>query len=234
MTSPGPGPAAAVDTPTDTWSDDLLLIAMSEATRGPAQKSAADVALRIFHDRWEAKVDRQVELMCRFPPANAVGIDMVIGEVWRRVYRSAGTFCDQGLTGERLESLTFGWLKRIAINALLTLQAQHDSLKLCAIPDEGIAAPQPIPIQLVGGDPRLAAVADCLRDLTSRESDVLRTSAHFLDNQGDVKAMDPIRQQELCTRYGTKAATIRQIRRRAMAKLKACVEPKLQAIDQGD
>ncbi len=233
-TSGNPAAKAKVETSSEDWDDVLLLTAISDSKAGVAQKQVADDAFRIFHRRWEVRVDRLVELMCRFPPASMIGIDTVTAELWFRVFSGAATFTDGGLSGESLTRRTFKWLKQIAKNALCTELDGLKQRKLCEIPDEIIEAPKPVPEHLVGGNRRLAAVADCLAGLSMRESEVLYVTAKFLNPDCDTDSMPDDIRDNLCKQYGTKPATLRKIRERAIKKLKACAEPKLRAIERGE
>lgn len=232
MTTPPGDAVGKVEAPVESWTDDLLLLAISESPLSPAHRTAADAAFTIFFTRWEIEMDRHVELICKFPPANAVGIDNVLSELWQRVYKYASSYRDDGAEGAARDRLTLGWLKRIATNVLLTLQAEHDRRKLCDIPDDEHEPAVPIPANLVGDDPRQLAVAECLRRLTEREVDVLRTSADYLGAESQADGLPAHLRDELCTRYGITNLDLRQIRSRAQKKLKACVEPKLRALDE--
>ena len=232
-------PSLAPEQPTSAWSDDLLLLAMSEHA---SQRGSAEAALTFFIDRWGRPMERLVEGWCAFPPARLVGADTVLLELWRKVFFRAETFADEGLTGAALQRRVAAWLTQIARNVLRSEIAEFQERKLCEIADEAVEAiaerdPNHV---LDGGDdeprtpPRLAAVIGCLQMLPEREMDVLRTTAEYLNADQETEAMPKHLCEALCQRYRIPQPTLRQVRKRALDRLKKCVAPKLAAIDQGE
>lgn len=224
MPHSSPTPAADPDIPSVAWSDSDLLaaIAMHADDQG-----LANAAFAVFLDRWQDLLLGHVHLLCRYPPANRIGDRVVESETWFRVFRKAGTFQAQDLAGDALTARTAGWLKTIATHALRDQLRRTGHPHLCALSDDIVAAPRAIPAALTGQDARQAIVAGCLQRLSEREADVLRTSAGFITTDGSVAGMPSEVREKLLRRYETTEANLRQIRRRAYGKLKACVEPQL-------
>ncbi|GDY13118.1 hypothetical protein LBMAG53_19960 [Planctomycetota bacterium] len=220
--------------PNDAWEDDLLLCAIADAPLGPAERQIAEAAFRVFMDRWGKPMERMVTLWCRYPPASYVGIDPILSDLWMKVLNGAKGFSSDCLSGDLLQRRTAAWLRTIARNACHDLTKAYTSRKLCEIPDEGLEAPPSIDPELVGGNPRLAILADCLRRLTEREQDVLRASADFIDAKNHADALPSHVREHLCKRYGTTRTYLRQIRKRAMEKLEICAGPKIAALKEAN
>jgi len=234
---------SAAETPTQDWGDDLLLVAIAEGSGEAAVKHrrSAEAAFRVFMDRWGRPMETAAKQLCAFPPALYIGADAVLSELWQKVYFRAETFKDGELVGEQLQRRVAGWLKTIARNVLRDLLDEYDKRKLCEIPDEelpAIAERDPADLFDEGAsqpaieNKRLAAVAGCLQKLTEREIDVLRTTAEYFNADCETDSMPKHLRDALCARYQIPPATLRQVRKRALDKLKKCAGPKVAMLEQ--
>jgi hypothetical protein len=235
--------APSASLPSTAWDDGLLLTAIGLGANesGTGNRRIAEMALRVFMDRWGSLVETLVNRWCSMPPAIYVGVDAVLSMLWQRVFFRAGQFDSGSLEGDALRASVCAWLKAIALNALLNACRKFENCPLTEFSDEVLpaiarreAAPiihddddDPSPAQL-----RMTAMLECLQERKEREIIVLRACAKFLHaNQEDDSMPDEIR-ADLCARFQITPENLRQIRTRAMQRLKLCATGKLAQLER--
>ncbi len=214
---------SGVPTLFDNDSDEELLFFMAMKDEDP---SAAEQA-------WAEFYSRHVEYLygaCLYAHGRTlgeVGVEDLVHNTFIRAYEKANTFhpLDQKGNPEFERAHVRAWLGRIAENLLmdtfrrtctLTLVTDDELEQEYIWVESGHSEESSIKIQFM---------VEALSTLTEREQDILRLTALWYRSGNELRIpSDEL--QKLASIYSTTIVTIRQIRKRAIEKIKLYVESK--------
>lgn len=220
MAEPRKTPAVAPTTPADETDADLLLY-MAMAADDPAGARAA----------WEEFYRRHAGYLYAvclraYGPllGGEAGAADLTAETFRRAYEHAATFDPAGLTdAAQLRRRTRAWLGRIAQRLALSALRSRGRIPTRPLPLFLPAqAPQPDPPGRAPS-PRVRLVRQALLGLSEREQMVLRTTFQWYRPGQDHQRLPNDVVADLAETLQTTPENLRQIRRRAMAKVEAFV-----------
>jgi len=213
MTSDGTRAELAGETDAD------LLVYMTMGRDDPAAASAA----------WEAFYRRHVRYLyavCLRAYGGMLGgpdaAGDLVAETFRRAYEHAGTFDAGGIAdADRLRRRVRAWLGRIAqrlFQSALRGGRRLPTVRLAQEKWQDVAAP-PAPS---GGDPqRVAQVREALGSLSPREQMVIRVTFQWYQADRAHQRLPNDVAADLAAALHTTPENLRQIRRRALKKIKA-------------
>ena len=218
MMSPDPSQAASAQTPAETDAD--LLVYMTLSADDPAGAAAA----------WEEFYRRHVgylHAVCLRAFGDLLGGPSAVGDLvadtFKRVYENADKFDPAGITDpQRLRLRVRAWLGRIAQRLAWTALRGRRQLPTRLLGQDHwqqIARP---PAAAPRGDPaRTDRVRAALGSLTDREQHVIRVTLQWYQPESDHQRLPNDVAADLAATLRTTPENLRQIRRRAMNKLRA-------------
>jgi RNA polymerase sigma factor (sigma-70 family) len=200
-------------------SDADLLLLMSMRREEPCAARAAWEAFYLRHGRY-------VWVVCRRAYGDLLGgdVDDLVIETFRRAYERAESFNDGGLDDpERLTLRTRAWLGRIAQRLFQTLMRTRRLASVSRLELDhwqNIAPEEEAPRD----EKRIRRVRRALEQLTPREQLVLRTTMQWYQPDKANQRMPDDVVADLAGTLDTTAENLRQIRRRALKKLRQMLE----------
>jgi RNA polymerase sigma factor (sigma-70 family) len=209
--TPEPGAPAHVQDESDT---DLLLL-MSMRREDPAAARGAWEEFYLRHGRYLKAV-----CLRAFGSLLRGEVDDLVAETFRRAYKHSESFQDGGVTDpDRLRRRTRAWLGRIA-QRLMQDQLRGRSLLPTALLDQDHwqnISGRKVPASETKD---VARVREALARLSHREQMVLRTTMQWYQPDKQNQRMPAEAIEELAGTLETTPENLRQIRSRALRKLK--------------
>ena len=198
--------------------DEELLVYMSLRREDPA---AAEEAWAELYNRHLGYVFGQCK-KAYSTVLGDLGVRDLVQETFVRAFERAETFKSRGSTdGDAIRRRVRGWLGRIANRLFLdTLRGPAES----RLPEtDSVAATSPADVddcELDQGSPRVKLIREALATLTERERHVLRVTADWYRPDRAHKRVSKAEMSTLAGQLQTTAVNIRQIRKRAIDKIR--------------
>ena len=159
------------------------------------------------------------------------GVGDLVADTFKRAFEHAGTFDAEGVTdADRLRRRVRAWLGRIAQRLMQTALREAGRLPLRYAEPENWAELAPEPVDGPGGEtgesvgPEVAAAREAMALLTEAEQTVLRVTLQWYRPERDHQRLPNDVAEDLARTLGTTPENLRQIRRRALRKVKQHVE----------
>ena len=161
------------------------------------------------------------------------GVADLVAETFHRAYEHAGTFRPvDGDDGDLLRRRTRAWLGRIAqrlFQTLLRTRGRVATVRLSQEHWQNVAAEPPEIPAGEGASPRIRQVREAIARLTGREQTVLRVTMQWYRPDMDNQRMPEAVVAELAESLQTTPENLRQIRRRALRKIRQFLQQTPQA-----
>jgi RNA polymerase sigma factor (sigma-70 family) len=198
-----------------------LLLYMSMSAEEP---SAARAAWEEFYRR-HAEYLHAVCLRAYGPSLGGeAGAADLVADTFQRAYEHAGTFDAGGLSDrERLRRRTRAWLGRIAQRLAMSVFRGRSRLPAGTIAPEQWCriAREPAGEESATDGARLAAVRQAVEGLTQKEQTVIRVTFQWYEAGAENQRLPDDVCADLAETLQTTPENLRQIRRRALAKIRA-------------
>jgi RNA polymerase sigma factor (sigma-70 family) len=217
---------SSVPSPHDSASDEELLFYMSMQAEEPA----------LAQEAWNVFYGRHVGYLfgvCRksYSSLGQAVVEEVVQQTFVKAYEGADTYDGAGLSGDEARRNVRGWLGKIARNVFVdTIRKQP---LLLPLPEAGDSAAE---LDIIGRgakwwdcgepveSPRVRLLQEALETLSERELDILRITAMWFQPGQTQQRIPTADLQRLAASLQTTAVNMRQIRKRAIAKLKEYIE----------
>jgi RNA polymerase sigma factor (sigma-70 family) len=147
-----------------------------------------------------------------------------VQDTFVRAYEKAGTYKPDGeVDGVLGRQRVRAWLGRISENIVHDYYRHEPQITFM---DEGELPPEdPVdPTRDTGGSEKLRRLEDALAQLSEREQEVLRATAMWYKPGERQQRLPNSEMKKLAASWNTSSDNIRQIRGRALAKLRASME----------
>lgn len=211
------------DLSTETDEDLLVYMTMRDEDSSVAQEALAEFYRR--HAGYVYGVCRRVSQGV----LDGSGAEDIMQDTFLRVFDKAATFRNDELTDpDRLRLRVRAWLSRVATNVfrteLRTKRRKQAGIKLVPLEegeDESLDHPEAAENCERA---QIKQMVDCLDTLSVKEQQVLRVTWQYYEPAKPNQHLPQDVVEDLATSLQTTSPNIRQIRSRAMKKLKACME----------
>lgn len=156
---------------------------------------------------------------------DAAAAEDVVAETFKKVYEKAGTFNPptQPMDGPAQRGLFRGWLSTIAVNVIRDAQRKQQQVHARHIEQDHWADIEDV-APVTSSD--TAWISRVMNDvLDDREQDILRTTYRYYDpSTGNTPKLPSDELHRLCEEHAITPENLRQIRRRALAKLSEALQ----------
>jgi RNA polymerase sigma factor (sigma-70 family) len=182
---------------------------------------------------WAEFYSRHVEYLhraCLYAYGNTLGepgVEDLVHNTFIRAYERASTFqaSDQKGNPDSERAHVRAWLGKIAENLLRDSFRRTCTLTLVTDDELDLENSRNEPRHSEESSTEIQGMAEALSTLTEKEQDILRLTALWY-RPGKELRIPPDELQKLASVYSTTAVTIRQIRKRAIEKVKTYIESK--------
>jgi RNA polymerase sigma factor (sigma-70 family) len=183
----------------------------------------------VFYGR-HAEYIRRVCVRAHFHLIGYDGAKDAVHDTFLRAYEKAGTFKLTEIPGEAQQKAVRAWQVRINENIVRDYFRNRPKVVFVESPEEESVESQPLgsvpdPEELSSA--RIALVERALAELNEREERVLRETMFWYVPGLRVQRMPHSAMEALAAELGTTAANIRQMRARAMVKVRKYIEDRL-------
>lgn len=203
-------------------SDEDLLIYMSMRADDPAVARAAWAEFFLRHREYLYRLCRKLSRGV----LDDAGAKDLVQDTFIRAYHKASTFNGEGIKDPgRLQRRTRAWLGRIAHRIFLDMLRGRDGLRDVPL-DENDPAPEPEPIQSSATSTIKQLLNEATDSLSEREQIVLRTTIQYYEPGKKNQHLPHDVVDDLAKTLKTTPENLRQIRRRALRKIKQYIESK--------
>jgi RNA polymerase sigma factor (sigma-70 family) len=204
-------------------SDEDLLVYM---TMRNDDLSVANSALSEFYERHKGYLYR----VCRRLTTGVLdesGAADLVQDTFIRAYERASTFDSEGITNpDRLQRRVKAWLGRIALNIFRDMLRGRAGIREVSLDDEEISKePEQTALpSTISSDRRL--LDEAIDSLSEKEQRVLRTTFQYFQPGKKNQRLPNDVAEDLAKSLTTTSDNIRQIRRRALRKIKEYINSK--------
>jgi RNA polymerase sigma factor (sigma-70 family) len=150
----------------------------------------------------------------------------IVQETFIRAYDRAATFNGEGITDpDRLSRRVKAWLGRIAVNIFRDLLRGRAGIREVSLDEQEIAK-EPDPVSVSAPSANRLLLDEAIDSLSDREQRVLRTTFQYYQPGRTHQRLPNDVAEGLATELGTTSENVRQIRRRALRKIKEYIKSK--------
>jgi RNA polymerase sigma factor (sigma-70 family) len=149
----------------------------------------------------------------------------IVQETFIRAYERAVTFDSEGITDpDRLQRRVRAWLGRIAVNIFRDMLRGRSSVREVSLEDQEIAKEPETEPSTPSANRKL--LDEAIDSLSEKEQRVLRTTFQYYQPGKQHQRLPNDVAEDLAKELGTTSDNVRQIRHRALGKIKEYIKSK--------